>query len=110
MRRQLLKKPRRENKRKEREEELDDVFKQLKKKHGSDYSGPQLRLWARMFVANTHDDLEYPPNVPLITGSVQRQTCKESPSQMLQVPSQRHFLHQPLHHQPAFRVRLLILE
>ena len=31
-----------------------------------------------MFVANTHDDLEHPPNVPLITGSVQRQTRKES--------------------------------
>ena len=31
-----------------------------------------------MFVARTHDDLEHPPNVPLITGSVQRQPRKES--------------------------------
>lgn len=65
-------------KEKKREEELDDVFQQLKKQHGNEYSGPQLRLWAHMFVANTHDDLEHPPNVPLITGSVQRQARKES--------------------------------
>ena len=61
-----------ETKRHEREDELEDVFQQLKKRHGSEYSGPQLRLWARMYVANTHDDLDHPPNVPIITGSVQR--------------------------------------
>ena len=37
-------KPRRESKRSEKEEELEDVFQQLKNKHGSDFSGPQLRL------------------------------------------------------------------
>ena len=31
-----------------------------------------------MIAAHTHDDLEHPPNVPLITGSVQRQPRKES--------------------------------
>ena len=47
MRRRLIarKKPRRESKRSEKEEELEDVFQQLKSKHGSEYSGPQLRLW-----------------------------------------------------------------
>ena len=44
-----------------REDELEDVFQQLRKKHSSEYSGPQLRLWARMIVANTHDDFEHPP-------------------------------------------------
>ena len=72
------KKTKRDTKRSEKEEELEDVFQQLKKRHGSEYSGPQLRLWARMFIAKTHDDLDHPPNVPLITGSVQRQPRKES--------------------------------
>ena len=38
----------------------------------------QLRLWARMIVANTHDDLDHPPKVPMITGCVQRHPHKES--------------------------------
>jgi hypothetical protein len=65
------KKPRRETKGTQWEEELEDVFQQLKMRHGNEYSGPQLRLWAHMFIANTHDDLDHPPNVPLITGAVQ---------------------------------------
>ena len=39
------KKPRRESKRSDREDKLEDVFQQLRKKHSSEYSGPQLRLW-----------------------------------------------------------------
>ena len=35
------------------------------------------QLWASRFVANTHEDLDHPPNVHLITGSVQ-QPHKES--------------------------------
>jgi hypothetical protein len=35
-------------KRGQQEEELEQVFLQIKEKHGSMYSGPQLRLWARM--------------------------------------------------------------
>ena len=66
------KKSKKETKRHEREEELEDIFQQLKKRHGSEYSGPQLRLWACMYVASTHDDLDHPPDVPLITGSVKR--------------------------------------
>ena len=72
------KKQRRETKRSEREEELEDVFQQLKRRHGDEYSGPQLRLWAHMFVANTHDDLDHPPKVPLIVGHVKQQPHRES--------------------------------
>ena len=66
------------SRRAETEEELEDVFQNLKEKHGTDYSGPQLRLWARMIVSKTHDDLENPPKVPMITGVASRQLCKES--------------------------------
>lgn len=56
------------NKRKEREEELDSIFRKLQEKHDDAYSVPQLRLWARMIVSGTHDDLENPPRVPMIVG------------------------------------------
>jgi hypothetical protein len=36
------KKPKKESKRNEQEKELED-----EKRHGNEYSGPQLRLWAR---------------------------------------------------------------
>ena len=39
------------SKRAEREEEVDDIFQRLKKKQKDSFSGPQLRLWARMIVA-----------------------------------------------------------
>jgi len=67
-----------QNKRSEGDDELEDIFQQLKRKHESKYSGPQLRLWARMIIAKTHDDMDNPPKVPMITGSVQRQPCSES--------------------------------
>ena len=74
---EMLKRPSKkvacEKRKKDQEEELEDIFLQLKEKHGSKYSGPQLRLWARMIVAKTHDDKDNPPNVPMITGFAQSQ-------------------------------------
>lgn len=65
-------------KRTEKEDEVEDIFQKLKSMHGSDYSGPQLRLWARMVAANTHDDLDQPPKVPMITGGIQQRPRKDS--------------------------------
>ena len=62
----------------EREDELENVFRQLKEKHQDNFSGPQLRLWARMIVAKTHDNLDEPPKVPMITGNIQRNQKRES--------------------------------
>ena len=61
------------SKRAEREEEVDDIFYNLKKKHKDSFSGPQLRLWAQMIAAGIHDDMDNPPNVPMIVGGLQRQ-------------------------------------
>ena len=68
------------SRRSEKEEELEEVFQKLKDIHAEneDYTGPKLRLWARMLVANTHDDFYNPPKVPMITGVVKRQPCIES--------------------------------
>lgn len=51
---------------------MEDIFQQLKRKHESKYSGPQLRLWARIIIAKTHDDTDNPAR-----GSVQRQPHNE---------------------------------
>ena len=56
--------------RQDREEDLESIYSELQEKHGDSYSGPQLRLWARMIVSGTHDDVEEPPRVPIIIGMV----------------------------------------
>ena len=67
-----------QSKENEREDELESVFKQLHEKHGNSYSGPQLRLWARMVVTKTHDDLNEPPKVPMFTGVVPKHSRKDT--------------------------------
>ena len=52
----------------QKEEEIDRIFYQLKHKHSSKYTDPQMKLWARMIANNLHTDLEDPPKVPMITG------------------------------------------
>ena len=90
------KKPRKESKRSERE--VEHVFQQLKKRYGSEYSGPQLRLWARMYVANTHDDLP----ILLVLFNNHVKSLSQMHSQTLPPPLQKPFFHsQLLHLQPA---------
>ena len=66
------------SKRTEKEEELEDTFQTLKTKHGSNFSSPQLRLWARMIVTGSHSDTDIPPNVPMINGIQKQTTHRES--------------------------------
>ena len=56
-------------KRAAKEERIDSTTQQLREIHGETYSGPQLRLWARMHLNGQHDSLEEPPRIPLFTGS-----------------------------------------
>jgi len=56
----------------EKEEEVDKVSDDLMKKHGDDYDTPRLRLWARMIIANLHDSLEEPPNIPAFHSLVKK--------------------------------------
>lgn len=55
-------------KREEKEKEIDEIFQDLKNRHGDGYSGPQLRLWARMIHNGVYEDQVDPPQVPMITG------------------------------------------
>ena len=44
-----------------KEDEVDDIYKELKEKHGGKYDTPRLRLWARSVSSKIHDDLDSPP-------------------------------------------------
>ena len=63
-------KKRSSNKRQKLEEEVETVYKKLFAQHGEGgiYSGPQLRLWAKMIQTGIHADYDDPPRVPQKTG------------------------------------------
>ena len=64
--------------RQEKEDEVDEVYKTLKEKHGSKYEVPKLRLWSRMICANLHDDTENPPNIPAFSTVTPKKPRKDS--------------------------------
>ena len=49
--------------RQEKEGEVDDVFKELSKKH-TEMENTKLRLWARMISGGLHDSYDEPPDIP----------------------------------------------
>lgn len=53
------------------------MFQKLREKHGSKWSGPQYRLWARAIVSGVHESDDHPPNAPMFSGGLQKQP-KES--------------------------------
>ena len=44
----------------QQENEVDEVYKELKTKHGDKYEISKLRLWSRMICSDLHDDYESP--------------------------------------------------
>ena len=65
------------SKRDRHEEEVSDIFEDLKTKH-KEMELPKLRLWARMIANGVHESTEEPPNVPMITGTVPKRAKRES--------------------------------
>ena len=70
------------NKRQKMDLELDGIVCELREKHGSAYSLPQIPLWARMIVAGHHESTDNPPQIPAITGITPKRK-KESLSSAL---------------------------
>lgn len=60
------------NKRVSREETVDKLAQELREKHGEQFSGPQLRLWARMKLNGQHKSMDHPPQIPLFTGTISK--------------------------------------
>ena len=72
------------SKRQEKDFKFDKIFEELCKKHGSAYTRPQFKLWARMITNDIHDSVDHPPNVPMITGTaISCQKKKESLSEVI---------------------------
>ena len=58
---------------------MDERVDELRERHGTKYSLPQMRLWARMVTANHQESLDDPPDIPAITGIVpKRKKPRES--------------------------------
>ena len=64
-------------KRERHEEEVTDIFEDLKGKH-KEMELPKLRFWARMIANGVHESTEEPPNVPMITGTMPKRAKRES--------------------------------
>ena len=57
-------------KRSRHEEQVNAVAEELRGLHKDKYTGPQLRLWARMKVNGQHNSTLNPPSIPLFTATV----------------------------------------
>ena len=66
-------------KRARKDKELETIYENLCEKHSEQYSDPQLRLWARMYVNGIHKDLDITPNVPAITGQIVKRKERSQP-------------------------------
>jgi hypothetical protein len=60
------------------EDDMDMIYRELKEKHGEQFTVPQLRLWARMLYCDSYDDYNKPPPVPIFSGSLPKRQKKES--------------------------------
>ncbi len=65
------------------EEEVKRVAVDLSAKHGTKYNEKQFKLWARMIVNKQHEDLDEPPNIPLLTGGIKKIPRKETLSEAI---------------------------
>lgn len=68
------------SRRQEKEANVEKTCEELYNKHKDGYTKPQLRLWARMIVNDLHESYSDPPNVPMITGLVQKPKKKDTVS------------------------------
>ena len=51
-------------------DDVDDIVKDLKEKHGSNFIMLQLQLWAQMISSGNHESTDDPPKFPAITGAM----------------------------------------
>jgi len=52
-------------KRASKEDQVEKLILQLREKHNDQFSGSQLRLWARMKINGQHESLDAPANIPI---------------------------------------------
>ena len=62
----------------EKKSQIGSVFQQLQELHRDQYSGPQLRLWARIKVNDQHDSMDSPPRILLFGGFTPNRPAKSN--------------------------------
>ena len=62
----------------EKDASANEIFHELKEKHGNKYSNPALRLWSRMIASGVHESKDDPPAVPMKGGNTSKRKGKES--------------------------------
>ena len=67
------------SKRTENEQQVNDVYKDLRDKHGSEFETPKLRLLARMICSGLHDDYNSPPDVPMFSSQPATKKPRKEP-------------------------------
>ena len=63
---------------KQLESDVDEISSELKDRHGTKYTLPQLRLWARMIVSGNHESVTDPPQILAIIGIQPKRAKRES--------------------------------
>ena len=63
--------------RQDKEDEVDEVYQELKDKHADKCSSPKLHLWARMVASNLHEDRDHPPDIPAFSGSTPKRSRQQ---------------------------------
>ncbi len=68
------------SKHREREDDVEQIYQELKEKHDDKYEVRKLRLWARMICASIHSSKDDPPNIPAFHGCVAKKSRQQSAS------------------------------
>ena len=76
-----IKKKKKQSFTEEREERMTEIIANLRERHGSKYSTLQYRLWAEMFINDTHKTLDTAPPYPLF-GEEKRPHVSSSSGQL----------------------------
>lgn len=63
-----------------KQDEVDEVYEELRKKYKNTYSPEQLRTWSYMMKIGSHDTLDEPPEKPYFVGYKRRAKATYSPS------------------------------
>ena len=67
--------------------EVEVIIKDLKKRHGTDYSIEQLSMWAHVIHIGKHTSRETPPDLPFFRGNHHKKATTPSASSSMTEPS-----------------------
>ena len=71
-------------------DEVDEKYDELRKKHGTNYTLEQLRMWAQMIRLGKHKSIDEPPDKPFWRGRKRKEVLQPSPRKIADIsPSKK---------------------